>query len=272
MTDNQEWDKELYDGMSEEEWNEMVLEAQEEALERARRKREEGPKKRSFPKWSFWLIAFAMVINVIAFLPESLSIPAIDFLKTSARMSMDEDVKTYKKSVVVIETPNSRGTGFSFSEEGTILTNAHVVKDYEEVTIAFKDEGLFKGTVVESFPDIDLAVVEVGEEDMPHLKLADQLTFTDDEPIKFIGNPLRFTGIANEGTIINYTNLKSWDLPVVMIQAPVYRGNSGSPIINESGEVIGVIFATLQTKAHGKVGLFVPIDYFYQYSDRKPVD
>jgi len=271
MADKQEWDKELYDGMTEEEWNEMVLEAQQEALERARRRKEEGPKKRPFPKWAFWLVAMAMFLNVLAFFPETLSIPVIDFLKTSARLSLDEDIATFKKSVVVIETPNSRGTGFSISEEGTILTNAHVVKDFEEVTIAFKDEGLFKGKVVESYPEIDLAIVEVGKENMPFLQLADRLTFSEDEFIHFIGNPLRFHGIANEGKIIDFTQLGSWDKPVVMIQAPVYRGNSGSPIINENGEVIGVIFATLETNTHGKVGLFVPIDYFYEYSNRKSV-
>lgn len=272
MPDNKEWDKELYEGMTEEEWNEMILEAQQEAIERARKEKERGPVKRPFPKWAFWLIALAMFFNVLTLFPQSFSIPIIDFLKTSASLSLDQDIQSYKKSVVVIETPNSRGTGFSISEQGRILTNAHVVKDYEEVTIAFKDEGLFKGKVVESYPEIDLAVVEVGEENMPHLQLAKELSFTEDEPIRFIGNPLRFHGIANEGTIINFTQLKSWEAPVVMIQAPVYRGNSGSPIINEAGEVIGVIFATLQTDSFGKVGLFVPIDYYYEYSGRKPVD
>lgn len=270
MPDQEEWDKELYDGMTEEEWNEMILKAQQEAIERAKRERERGPVKRPFPKWAFWLIALAMFLNVLTLFPQSFSLPIIDFLKTSAILSMDKDIQDYKKSVVVIETPNSRGTGFSISEQGTIITNAHVVKNYEEVTIAFKDEGLFKGKVLERYPEIDLAVLEVEEENMPHLQLAEKLSFSEDESIRFIGNPLRFQGIANEGTIINFTQLKSWEDPVVMIQAPVYRGNSGSPIINQAGEVIGVIFATLETDAHGKVGLFVPIDYFYEYSKRKP--
>lgn len=261
-----EWDIELYDGMTEEEWNEMVLEAQREALERDRRERAEGKApKRPFPKWAFALIAVAMLFNVLAYLPHVISIPAIDFLKTSAKLSFNEDVALYKKSVVVIETPGSRGTGFSISPEGTILTNAHVVSGQDEVTISFKDEGLFKGKVVSRYPEIDLAVVEINEQDMPYLQLAEKMTIKQDEPIRFIGNPLRFNRIANEGNIIDLTQLRSWNQPVVMIQAPVYRGNSGSPVINADGEVIGVIFATLETDTYGKVGLFVPIDYFYQY-------
>ncbi len=52
-----------------------------------------------------------------------------------------------------------------------------------------------------------------------------------------------------------------------MLKAPVYRGNSGSPVINQSGKVIGVIYATRQSDEHGKVGLAIPIDAFHQYKE-----
>src|SRR5690625_2901082 len=77
--------------------------------------------------------------------------------------------------------------------------------------------------------------------------------------------PLRFQGIANEGTIIDDIQLSSWDEKVMMIEAPIYRGNSGSPIINKNGQVIGIVFATLNQEEHGKVGLFIPIDYYFTY-------
>ena len=66
-----------------------------------------------------------------------------------------------------------------------------------------------------------------------------------------------------EGNLIEEVQLKDWEQPVVTIDAPVYRGNSGSPVINQDGEVIGVIFATIDDDETGKVGLFVPIDYFH---------
>ncbi|WP_318036139.1 S1 family peptidase [Halobacillus salinarum] len=84
-----------------------------------------------------------------------------------------------------------------------------------------------------------------------------------------MGNPLKFTGIANEGTILDYTKLEDWSKPVLMLDAPVYCGNSGSPVINKQGEVIAVVFATMRDEEAGRVGLAVPIDYYFEKKDRK---
>jgi len=261
-------DDDLYEDFTDEEMYELVQEARQEALmrEKERKAKKQQTTKRPFPKWAFWLIASAMMFNIIALLPQTFSIPAIDFLITSAKLSTQSDIKSYKKAVVVIETNDSKGTGYSISEDGTILTNEHVVGNSDTVTVAFPGNGLFNARVAAVYPDIDMAVLETleAEEQLPRLTLADETEFTEDEAINFIGNPLRFQGIANEGTILDYIHLQSWEEEVVMIQAPVYRGNSGSPVINKEGKVIGTIFATLDHSDYGKVGLFVPIDYYYR--------
>lgn len=247
-----------------EEIQRLVLEAQEEAWEKERTEETKPKKKSRFPKWVFWLIAVIMLMNTVSILPQVYSIPAIEFLKTSAKLFTNKEMAEYKKSVAVISTFDSKGTGFSISEDGTLLTNYHVVEGNSKVTVAFPDAGRYTADVVETYPDIDLAILKVDGQDLPFLQLADETAFTKDELIRFIGNPLSFSGIANEGTIINYTKLSDWEKEVVMIKAPVYRGNSGSPIINKDGKVIGVIFATLDHDIHGKVGLFIPIDYYYE--------
>lgn len=257
-------DKDLYEDLDEEEMNELALKAQEEALERARLKKDEQ-KKPPFPKWVFWLISLALAFNIIALLPQTLSIPAIKFLVTSAELSKQDDIKLYKKSVAVIQTDETKGTGFVFSKEGHILTNDHVVEGEEAVTVGIPESGVFEGKVIFTAPEIDLAVIKVeADKDLPYLDLAKKAEYSLNDPIYFIGNPLNFNGIANEGKLLESIHLADWEKPVIMLDAPVYRGNSGSPVINQSGQVSGVIFATTQIEAHGKVGLFVPIDYFHE--------
>ncbi|WP_026905623.1 S1 family peptidase [Paucisalibacillus globulus] len=261
-------DEDLYEEFDDEELYEIVEQARKDALIRATIENNTKKPKRPFPRWVFWLIAIAMILNVIAILPSTFSIPAIEFLKTSAKLSGNDEIQDYKKAVVVIETGESKGTGFAISSDGYILTNYHVIDEGTTISAAFPEEGLFHAEIIEEYPEIDLALLKTESDiELPYLNLAEQTIFNENERISFIGNPLAFNGIANQGTIIGYTQLKSWDEPVLMIEAPVYRGNSGSPIINKDGEVIGVIFATLKHDAHGKVGLFIPIDYFHNYTE-----
>src|SRR5699024_3872253 len=82
-------DDDLYEDIDDEEMAELVKEAREQLLQQ----KEEPVKKRKILKWSLWLIAIALVINLIAVLPQTFSIPAIDFLVTSAKLSTDEKIK-----------------------------------------------------------------------------------------------------------------------------------------------------------------------------------
>lgn len=258
-------DEDLYEYIDDEEMLLLVQQARIDAWKRDREKKEALKSKRPFPKWTFWMIAIALVMNVFTFMPQKISIPAIDFLVASAKLSTDSTIQTYKEAVVTIETGDSRGTGFAISEDGMIITNHHVVEDHDTVDIGFPENGLFKAEVIERFPTIDTAILQVEGENLPYLNIASETNLQLGEHVYFIGNPLSFNGVANEGNLIGYTELSSWDEPVGMIEAPIYRGNSGSPIINEDGKVIGVVFATTKHEKHGKVGLFVPIDVIDTY-------
>ena len=260
-------DDDLVEEIDDEEMAEIVEEGRKKAYEREAYEKKHGKPKRRFPKWVFWLISLALAFNVVALLPQTLSIPAIEFLVTSNELSKQDDIKGYKKSITVIETEEGKGTGFLFSDDGFMLTNSHVVDENSTVRVGVPEHGLFTGEVVEDYPEIDLAVVKIDiGEPTPHLKLAEHPTYEKDAPIYFIGNPLKFSGIANKGNLQDEVQLESWDKSVITIDAPVYRGNSGSPVINDAGEVIGVVFATINDDEIGKVGLFVPIDYYHEKS------
>ncbi|MFC4403122.1 S1C family serine protease [Gracilibacillus xinjiangensis] len=261
-------DKDLYEDIDPEEMYELV---QYERQKLKEKQQEEKQQKKTIPKWIGWTIAAAMIIQVLAILPQTFSIPALEFIKTSAKLMQDDTVKEYRKAVVVIEGDDNKGTGFVISSDGYILTNYHVIEDQFQITVAFQEEGLYSGEVIEEFPEIDLALLKIDEDGLPYLNLAaDGDTDAKEENVLFIGNPLQFNGIANQGDLIGETKLDSWHQPVYMLDAPVYRGNSGSPVINQQGEVLAVIFATQKNDQHGKVGLAVPIEYFQQYTKNSP--
>lgn len=260
-------DTDLYEEFDDEELYELVQVARADALAKAAERERQKQVRRKVPKFVYWLIALVMILNIAALLPQTLSIPAVDFLMTSAELSKKPEIKGYKQSVVVIETTDSKGTGFAMNDKGDIMTNYHVIEGYNKVTVAFPNQGLYVGEVVATYPDIDLAVLSLDTDDqLPYLPLADSFQLAQEEDIYFIGNPLKFNGIANRGVILDYTFVESKSLPVVMMDAPVYRGNSGSPVINQSGQVIGVVYATLEHKEEGRVGLFIPIDYYFEAS------
>ncbi|UFU00402.1 serine protease [Radiobacillus kanasensis] len=257
-------DKDLHEDLSDEE----MLEILEEEKKRGKETPSKGPASKSPTlKWAIWLIAIAMFIQVIAIIPKAFPVAAFDFLSTSARLMTNPEIDQYQEAVVVVEAGESRGTGFSFTKDGLVLTNYHVIDETleEQIYVAYPEEGLKDATVVAEYPEIDLAVLQVeSKESLPYLPLAEQKNHKNQEHIYFIGNPLRFEGIANEGEVIGYTSLDDWDQDVLMLDAPVYHGNSGSPVINKDGKVIAVIFATLDHQEHGRVGLAVPIDLFHE--------
>ncbi len=236
-----------------------LLEQEKAALREKNKKvvKQDQPKSR---KWIFRVIIFALLLNVVAILPQTFSIPAIDFLMTSARLSADQTIQDYKEAVVVIDTGDGKGTGFGITDDGLIVTNHHVIEGEETVLVNYPKAGIFLGEVIAHDDAVDLALIKVDGVGLPFLLLADQVDLGRDRSVIFIGNPLKFNGIANEGDWIGVSVSHSLETEVMVLNAPVYRGNSGSPVINDFGEVVGVIYATTTDQEYGKIGLAIPIE------------
>ncbi|WP_161568140.1 S1C family serine protease [Anaerobacillus alkaliphilus] len=218
---------------------------------------EQTPKDNNRKRWVKVIsivIAVMLVFQVVGVFFSTFSIDAISFLQTSYRLSQQDDVKQYKQAVVTVQGERSRGTGFAISADGLIVTNHHVIQDQEKIMVGFYQGDLFEGKVISSYPDIDIAFLQVEGSNLPYLPLSDQGGMKN-ENIYVIGNPLTWTQIANEGAILDTTD-------VTVISAPIYRGNSGSPVINMNGEVVAVVYAKRRTTEYGgkSVGLAVPIE------------
>jgi len=257
--DNKNKDQNL-DIKEELEW-EAFLEKDEEWEQNKKRQKK---RKKLIVKTVSSFLVLAMLVSGLQIWFNLFNLPAIEFLKVSQRLSKDPEVQAFKKAIVTIEWDGVKGTGFTIDPNGIIVTNDHVVEHTDTVKVHYQTGDSYIGEVVSRNSELDLAVVKIEATDLPVLPLSyekDWETLIGEEII-FIGNPLSFTQIANEGTIAGKVLLKDWKVPVMMIDAPVYRGNSGSPVLNQNGKVIGVLFATISSpEGNNRVGVATPAYY-----------
>jgi serine protease Do len=220
-------------------------------------------RRRKAVKISAVILALILLINGLAIWTNVINIPALNFVKTSYRLSQKESIQTAKQAVVTIEGEGSKGTGFNIREDGLIITNSHVIEKMITIRIYFPNGEAFKGEVVQDNPELDVAILDIKGENLPILKLQETTNWKEKDHIYVIGNPLAYTQIANEGEIIGLTLINDRQTPVMQVSAPIYRGNSGSPVLTENNEVIGLIYATTIPKLASDEkasGLAVPID------------
>lgn len=199
------------------------------------------------------VLSFALIITTIQIWPQLFNLSSLSFLKKSAELSQQEAIQQYKEAVVTIQDQYSKGTGFNTSENGLIITNHHVIDEMNPITVTFPNGTIFHATALVSDPDLDLAVLQVDGKDLPFLPLSRSDQWDVHDPIYVIGNPLFHTQIAIEGEILD----GSQGAGVLKISAPIYKGNSGSPVINQNGEVIGVVYAK---STEEPIGYAIPIE------------
>ena len=179
----------------------------------------------------------------------------------AAPRSFSEIVSETSRSVVAIQTPAGTGSGFFISDDGLILTNAHVVGHYLKATINVRGGGCDGrcdyspiGTVVAVDDVLDLAVVSVGDAARrPALKFGDSQRTVLAEDVIVLGYPAgRVLGFALTVTKGIVSSMLVFDGAVyVLTDAPLNPGNSGGPLLNNRGEVIGISTATVRDPESG---------------------
>ncbi|SIS97301.1 serine protease Do [Roseivivax lentus] len=148
------------------------------------------------------------------------------------------------------------GTGFVISEDGRIVTNAHVIDGADEVTVTFEDGREFTAEVVGADPATDIAVLDIEAEGLPFVSFGDSTTLQVGQNVIAVGNPFGLgttvtTGIVSAlGRNINAGPFDDF----IQTDAAINRGNSGGPLFNEMGQVIGVNTAIISPTG-GSVGI-----------------
>ena len=199
------------------------------------------------------VLAFALVVSALQIWPQIFNLSSIPFLQKSAELSQQEDIQQYKEAVVTIKISHPKGTGFNISSNGLIITNHHVIDEMNPITVTFPNGRLLETSLLLSDPDLDLAILEIEGEDFPYLTLSMPDKWRTEDHVYVIGNPLFHHQIVNEGKILEGSHQNG----VLMLSAPIYKGNSGSPVISSSGDVIGVVFAK---SLEEPIGYAIPIE------------
>jgi serine protease Do len=151
----------------------------------------------------------------------------------------------------------SVGSGFIIDAEGYIVTNNHVVENATRVTVTLHDETEYEAEIVGRDPRTDLALLKIdGRGDLPTAQWGDSEQARIAEPVLAIGNPFGLGGSATLGII----SALARDLGIgpydefLQTDASINRGNSGGPLFNSRGEVIGVATAIF-SPGGGNIGL-----------------
>ena len=165
------------------------------------------------------------------------------------------------------EKAQSMGSGFIVNPNGYILTNSHVIGDgkYEKITVSLIDGSTEVGDVLWYDTTLDLAIVKINKAGLPTVELGDSDSLRVGEPVVAIGNPmtLDLERTVTQGIISGLNRSIAFENgtviePLIQTDASINAGNSGGPLFNASGQVVGINTAKVNT-AEG-LGFSIPVN------------
>src|SRR5579862_80346 len=141
-------------------------------------------------------------------------------------------------------TPPAHGTGSGFiiSPDGYILTNAHVVSAAQTVTVRLTDRREFQAKVVGQDERTDVAVIKIDAQSLPVVKIGDPRLLKPGQWVVAIGSPFGFDNTATAGIVSATARALPSEnyVPFIQTDVAVNPGNSGGPLFNTRGEVVGI--------------------------------
>src|SRR5437868_5410069 len=154
--------------------------------------------------------------------------------------------------------PESRslGSGFVISQDGYVLTNAHVVEGADEITVKFTDKREFKAKVIGADKRTDIALIKIDATGLPAVRFGDPQKLKVGEWVVAIGSPFGFDNTVTAGIVSAKGRSLPQDtfVPFIQTDVAINPGNSGGPLFNMRGEVIG-INSQIYSRSGGFMGI-----------------
>lgn len=192
-----------------------------------------------------------MILVLVLLLALPLSVNAIGF-----------NAETIYDSVFVIYSGDALGSGFAIGEN-CVITNAHVIDDVRDVTVQNYNGEEFPATVMDMDEDKDIAVLVV-EEALTYLPVADIAKTNIGSDVYAIGAPQSLSYTLTKG-VLSAKEREVSDYTYLQTDAAINNGNSGGPLLNDQGEVLGV--NTLKLLDSEGIGLAIPITRVCEYME-----
>lgn len=221
---------------------------------------------------------FCLRLSEEGFAAESVDVKStVTLSKEDTELSVPEIVKKAKPSVVGIssefgEDSVGTGTGIIMSEDGYIVTNAHVVQNSsdgkhtpaESVTVVLADKSEYPAQVIGADSRTDLAVVKINGKSFPAAEFGDSGKLAEGELAVAIGNPLGFElyGSITCGIIsaLDRTiTIDEYEMTLIQTDAAINPGNSGGPLLNRFGQVVGINSSKIISDHAEGLGFAIPI-------------
>ncbi len=165
----------------------------------------------------------------------------------------------------------SGGSGFIISADGYILTNRHVIQGADKVTVTLKDRRELDAEIIGEDEASDVAVLKVDAKDLPILAVGSADDLEIGEWVMAIGSPLSFEHSVTKGIISakGRTMGNQQYVPYVQSDVPINRGNSGGPLINMQGEVVGINTLIISnTGGYMGISFSIPIEVAMNVADQ----
>ncbi|MFA4885795.1 MAG: serine protease, partial [Desulfotomaculaceae bacterium] len=211
------------------------------------------------------IVAFVTAIALLGLIIftswPSLRPPLTDLVKESFQLKKDVDINLMRAVVQIsvlsrregssVAVEQKTGTGFNVGPDGVIVTNYHVIEDALNMVITFPDGKVYKADHWLGKPEYDLAVIALKVDGLPVMPVNQARLPVAGDKIIVIGNPLSLNNIVVEGRVGAYLKVMDKQGKTFSIDAPIYPGNSGSPVLDLSGQVVGVVFGSMKVESDG---------------------